>query len=94
MACDLVTTQTNACTSGIGKLNNPVQLLQLIAQLSCEIAAAGGGGSSGSGQIKTFTANPNTEGARPTNTALPAVAYQSDGTGAFYQWVVSSQTWM
>lgn len=44
MACDLSTTQAAACESGIGKLDNPVSLLQLIAQLSCEIADAGGGG--------------------------------------------------
>ncbi len=93
MACSLATTQTNACTSGIGKLTSPVQLLQIIAQLACEINAAGGAGS-GAGQIKVYTADPNTEVVRPDNTALPAIAYQSDGTGSIYQWVVSAQTWM
>ena len=93
MACNLATTQANACVSGIGKLTNPIQLLQVIAQLACEINASGGG-AGGSGQIKTFVANPNTEGVLPDNTALPAIAYQSDGTGSFMQWIVSGQTWM
>lgn len=92
MACNLATTQANACTSGIGKLTNPIQLLQVIAQTSCEAAAAGGG-ASGSGQIKVFTANPNTESVVPTNTALPAIAYQSDGTGSIFVWVISGQVW-
>lgn len=92
MACDINTTLANACTSGIGKLTNPIQLLQVIAQTSCEVAA--GGGSSGSGQIKTYTADPNAESVRPSNTALPAVAYKADGTGSIFVWVISGQTWM
>lgn len=43
MPCNLATTQAAACTSGIGKLTDPVHLLQVIAELSCELAAAGGG---------------------------------------------------
>ncbi|MFA7243463.1 MAG: hypothetical protein WC091_25430 [Sulfuricellaceae bacterium] len=46
MACDLTTIQTDACTSGIGKVQDPIQLLQLIAQLVCEAAEGGGGGGS------------------------------------------------
>ena len=40
MACDLTTTQTNACTSGIGKVQDPIKLLQIIAQLQCELASS------------------------------------------------------
>ena len=32
MSCDVNTVIDNACTSGFGKLQNPVQLLQVIAQ--------------------------------------------------------------
>lgn len=91
MACNVTTTLANACTSGIGKLTNPIQLLQVIAQTSCEVAA--GGASSGSGQIKTYTANPTDEGVVPSNTALPAIAYKSDGTGSIFVWVINSQVW-
>lgn len=38
MACSVTTIKTNACTSGIGKEANPIKLLQLIAQLTCEAA--------------------------------------------------------
>lgn len=44
MACDLETTQSAACASGIGKVTSPIQLWQLIAQLTCEAAEGGGGG--------------------------------------------------
>jgi len=95
MACDLETIQTALCASDIGKITSPIQLWQVIAQLSCEIAASGGGGGGGgSGQIKVYTSDPNSEGVLPDNTALPALAYKSDGTGSIYQWVVSGQTWM
>lgn len=47
MACDLITTELAACESGIGKIDSQTRLLQLIAQLSCEIADAGGGGGGG-----------------------------------------------
>ncbi len=40
MACDLETLQTNACASGIGKLDGEVQLLQVIAQASAETLVA------------------------------------------------------
>lgn len=92
MACNVNTTLANACTSGIGKLTNPIQLLQVIAQTSCEVAAGGGGGS-GSGQIKTYVADPNAEGVVPDNTALPAQAYKADGTGSIYVWVINTLAW-
>jgi len=44
MACDLATIQTQLCTSGIGTVTNPVTLLQIIAQLTCEASEGGGGG--------------------------------------------------
>jgi len=40
MSCNLATTQAAACSSGIGKLNNPVQLLQVIAQNFASTALA------------------------------------------------------
>jgi hypothetical protein len=40
MACSLATTQTNACTSGIGKIEDPVVLLQLMAQLTADLLTA------------------------------------------------------
>jgi len=40
MACDLQTTLTAACSSGIAKLNSPIELLQVIAQTLC--SAEGG----------------------------------------------------
>lgn len=94
MACNIATTQANACASGIGKLTNPVQLLQVIAELSCEIASAGGGGGGGSGQIKIYTADPNSEGVVPDNQALPAVVYSADGTLSTQYWNPNTHVWM
>ncbi len=37
MACTLAEVQTDACTSGIGKVVDQTQLLQLIAQLYADI---------------------------------------------------------
>lgn len=37
MACDLEVVQSDACTSGIGKVEAQIQLLQIIAQLQAEI---------------------------------------------------------
>ena len=39
MACNLTATQTAACTTGIGKVHDPIQLLQIIAELACELAS-------------------------------------------------------
>jgi hypothetical protein len=44
MACDLTTIQSDACVSGIGKEQSKIKLLQLIAQLTCEVSQSGGGG--------------------------------------------------
>lgn len=43
MACNLTSIQTAACVSGIAREQSTVKLLQLIAQLTCEAAEAGGG---------------------------------------------------
>lgn len=37
MACELATVQEEACTSGIGKVQDPIMLLQIIAQLTAEL---------------------------------------------------------
>jgi hypothetical protein len=40
MACDLETIQSEACTSGIGKVQDRIALLQIIAQLTCEASSS------------------------------------------------------
>ncbi len=40
MACNLATTQANACSSGIGKETNPIALLRIIAQNLAETSLA------------------------------------------------------
>ncbi len=40
MACDLATVTTDVCDSGIGKVIDPIMLLQLIAELSSEVLVA------------------------------------------------------
>lgn len=47
MACDLETTIEESCTSGIGKIQDPIMLLKIIAYLMCEIADGGGTGGGG-----------------------------------------------
>lgn len=58
MPCSLETTQANACTSGLGKVQDSTKLLQLIAQLTCEAAESGGGGG-GATQFIQLTDVPN-----------------------------------
>lgn len=67
------------------------ELQAVIAQLLCNISAAGSGGG---GQIKIYTSDPNTELVVPDDTAEPAMAYSADGTGAIYGWNAGSQTWL
>lgn len=55
MACDLETTIEESCTSGIGKIQDPIMLLKIIAYLMCEIADSGGGG----GAALDVTGDPN-----------------------------------
>ncbi len=43
MACSLATVQTDACTSGIGKVTDPIQLLQIIAQLTADLVVESAG---------------------------------------------------
>ena len=89
MPCDIDTLQTEACDSGIGKLTDLVQLLQIIAQLMCDVSTAG----SGSGQIKIYTSDPNAEGVVPDDLTSPAIAY-TEGVGATYVWSISGQEWI
>lgn len=41
MSCNLATEQAAACSSGIGKLTDPIQLLQVIAQNYAALSFAG-----------------------------------------------------
>ena len=47
----------------------------------------------GGGQIRNFTADPNTEGVIPANPQGPAVAYPVGG-GTLWQWDVANQIWV
>lgn len=74
MPCDLPTIQAAACESGIGKLDNELALLRVIAQLTCEIASA-----------PAPSGGENLEGIEsPLNVITPdfigQVFVQSDGT--------------
>ncbi len=51
MPCDVDDTLEAACTSGIGKVDDEVMLLRIIAQLTCELVDAGGGGTGGAGVV-------------------------------------------
>ena len=66
------------------------ELQAVIAQLLCNISAAGTGGNT----PVVYTADPNTEGLTPANAALPCVAYSADGSGSFYGWSVATATWV
>lgn len=75
MACDLDTTLENACESGIGKVDDEILLLKLIAQLTCEIQDALSGGGGGG------AVSPNINGAvSPVGVVTPAAENQ------FYRW--------
>jgi hypothetical protein len=66
VACNITTIKTQACASGIGKVRDPIQLLQLIAQLTCEASEGGG-----SGNYATYRAIVNQEaGLDPVATVL------------------------
>lgn len=52
------------------------------------------GGGGGSGQLVTYTSNPNSEALKPTNLTSPAFAYKASGVGTIYQWNVGTQTWI
>lgn len=80
MACSVTTIKTNACTSGIGKLIDPIQLLQIIAQLTCEAAT----GAAGSGSVLSGAADP---------VADPGVSdaiYTNTTTGTQFTWFLGA----
>ena len=91
MACDITIAQLQSCASGIGKLQDSIKLLQIIAQLMCEVQGGGGGGS---GQIKIYIADPNSEGVVPDDMASPGIAYDDTGTLSTYVWSVIQQQWV
>lgn len=66
----------------------------VISYLLCQIAQNGGGGGGGASQLVQYTADPNTEGKKPANTAANAVAYSADGSGAFFGWDINTQSWV
>jgi len=86
MACEYEAVQEAACASGIGKLDSQVKLLQVIAQLLCEIADAGGGGGLapanlfGSGD-PTGVVTPNGIGQFYTDTSTPPIYALWQATG-------------
>lgn len=86
MACDLETTIEESCTSGIGKIQDPIMLLKIIAYLMCEIADSGGGG----GAQEVYIGR---DPAPPDDPTKPALSFPSGG-GTLTQWDVNSQTWV
>jgi len=80
MACNLDTVLSAACTSHIGMVNDPILLLQIIAQLSCEVssAAASSGG---------VTAGVGAPSSTPTT---DAAIYFDTATGVQYNWFSNS----
>lgn len=91
MPCDLTTIQSSACTSGIGKLTDSVGLLQVIAQLLCDVSSGGGGG--GSEQIKIYVTDPNAEGVLPEDVTKGAIAYSLDPNLSTMTWNTSTLLW-
>jgi hypothetical protein len=49
---------------------------------------------SGNQQILSYISNPNTEGLIPADPALAAVAVPVGGAGQWYQWKISTKTWV
>lgn len=82
MACDLDTTLENACESGIGKVDDEILLLKLIAQLTCEIQDALSGGGGGG----AVTANLLGSGS-PVGVVTPSAA------GQFYSDTTNDTLW-
>lgn len=80
MACNVTEVLAAACTSNIGKVQDPIMLLQIIAQLSCEATAA----ASSSGGV---TAGIGAPSSTPTS---DAAIYIDTSTGVVYYWYNSS----
>ena len=94
MACDITIAQLQSCASGIGKLQDSIKLLQIIAQLMCEVQGGGGGGS---GQIKIYDpalGTPNDSGVVPDDITKPGIAYTDNGEGTTWVWSVSTVLWV
>ncbi len=84
MPCDLETTLENACTSGIGKVDSELMLLVIIAQLTCELAAASGGGTGGAGSVGSGSPEgvvTATEGTVYYDLVQPALWIKTSGSG-------------
>ncbi len=85
MPCDVDDTLEAACTSGIGKVDDEVMLLRIIAQLTCELVDAGGGGTGGAGSVGVVdpegvvTATPGTS---YYNTANFTFWFKTSGSGS------------
>ena len=80
MACELAQIQTDACTSGIGRVRDKISLLQIIARLTCE-ASEGGGGAS----VPTYKATLT-----QTGTNAPVATVLENTLGGTVVWAYSS----
>lgn len=90
MACDAATLLEEArclqCSIPQGMLG--------FAQLTvlCDIAAGGGGGSTG--QVMEYTTtDPTTDGITPTDPNQPAIAYKDDGSLPTFSWNTTTHIW-
>lgn len=68
-------------------------LLGMTAPPSDGGGGGGGGGETSPQEIYYYVSNPNDESIVPEDPALPAIAYQQDGTGPVYGWNVDLQLW-
>lgn len=75
MACNLDTVLSAACTSHIGMVNDPILLLQIIAQLSCEASSAASSNGGVTAGVGAPTSTPTTDAAIYIDTSTGAVFY-------------------
>lgn len=57
-------------------------------------SATGGGVSGVCNCPEVYVTDPNTEGVKPDNVNLTAMAYSADGSGAIFGWSVLLQLWV